>query len=293
MARAWLLQANPKKWDIWSWWEDRREQLDSWTIAIHTEDVKPNDDFALWVSGPQSGVYAIGKLRSEYYGPVDANDRYWIEPPRREVYGVDIELTQYLFNDPILKPKLAADPDFATSLVLRMPGTANPIPLEPKEWRAIKRRVGGARQLTSKPSNSSPIVSARPLGKVPEEITTPSRIQEQKRTFREAQLVKRYEAAVGRQLIAKSVRLPSKELLVCDVFDETDDLLIEAKASASRQDVRMAVGQLFDYRRHLGKRSSLAVLLPEQPSDDVLDLLRSLRIAAIVESSRGRFTTLT
>jgi hypothetical protein len=291
MARAWLLQTNPKKWDIWSWWEDQLEDLDSWTIAKHTEDVKRNDDFALWVSGRQAGVYAIGKLRSGYYGPVSASGGYWIDPPQGDVYGVDIAATRYLFDHPILKRDLAADPDFARSLVLRMPGTANPIPLEPKEWQAIKRRVGGGR-LTSKPSSTSPIVSARPLGKAPEDITVPTRAQEQNRSFREAQLVKRYEAAVGRQLLARSVRLPSGELLVCDVFDVTNDLLIEAKASASRQDLRMAIGQLLDYRRHLGKRSSLAVLLPEQPSDDLLDLLRSLSIAAIVEASRGRFTTL-
>jgi len=49
---------------------------------------------------------------------------------------------------------------------------------------------------------------------------------------------------------------------------------------------------LFDYRRHLGKGSTLALLLPERPSDDVLDLLRALRIATIVETSRGKFQTI-
>jgi hypothetical protein len=36
----------------------------------------------------------------------------------------------------------------------------------------------------------------------------------------------------------------------------------------------------------------LALLLPEWPSDDVLDLLRGLRIATIVETSRGNFQTI-
>ena len=291
MARAWLLQANPKKWDIWAWWEDQREDLDTWTIATHTDDVKSNDDFALWISGPQAGVYATGKVRSAYYGPFKVGGGYWIDPPSGDVYGIDIEPTRYLFDHPILKPDLVSDPDFARSLVLRMPGTANPIPLEPLEWQAIKRRVGGGR-ISSKPSATSPIISARPLGEVPEDITVPTRVQEQKRTFREAQLVKRYQAAVGRQLLARSVRLPSGELLVCDALDVASDQLIEAKASASRQDIRMAIGQLLDYRRHLGKSYSLVVLLPEAPSGDVMDLLRSLKIAAIVETSRGNFKTL-
>lgn len=290
MARAWLLQANAKKWDIWSWWEDQHEDLGSWTIAIHTKDVRRNDDFALWISGPQAGVYAIGKLRSGYYGPIRVGGGYWIDPPPGDVYGVDVEATHYLFDHPILKSDLASDPDFAQSLVLRMPGTANPIPLESAEWQAIKRRIGRQR-LRSKPSGTSPIVSARPLGKVPEDITVPSRSQEVKRSFREAQLVKRYETSTGRQLLARSVRLPSGELLVCDAFDMSCDQLIEAKASASRQDIRMAIGQLLDYRRHLGSRSSMAVLLPERPSDDLMDLLRSLKVAVIVERSRGIFRT--
>jgi len=75
-------------------------------------------------------------------------------------------------------------------------------------------------------------------------------------------------------------------VLVCDAVDTTQDRLIEAKSSASRQNVRMAIGQLLDYRRHLARGSSLAVLLPTKPSDDLLDLLRSVKITTIAEAGR-------
>ena len=87
---------------------DQREHLDSWTIAIHTDDVKRNDDFALWIRGPQAGVYPIGKLGSGYNGPFRVSGGYWIDPPQGDVYGVDIEATRYLFDHPILKPDLVA-----------------------------------------------------------------------------------------------------------------------------------------------------------------------------------------
>lgn len=74
-----------------------------------------------------------------------------------------------------------------------------------------------------------------------------------------------------------------------DGFDEAQNRLIEAKASVSRQDIRMAIGQLLDYRRHLNPRPSLTLLLPERPSEDLVVLLRGLKIEVVVESRKGRF----
>lgn len=286
MGRAWILQANPEVWDVWTWWEDQANDLDDWTIARHIEDVKVGDDFALWISGAKAGVYAIGKVTDPPDGPLHPGGGYWVEPPKHDVWAIGLEARRYLFDSPVLKEDLRQDADFARSLILRMPGSANPIPLEPAEWRAITRRIG-RRGHTSKPTAQTPIVSARPLGETPEDITVPTTAQEQKRSFREARLVKRYEKFLGRPLTTQAVRLPSGERLVCDAYDSTANVLIEAKSSSSREDVRMAIGQLFDYRRHLAKSATLAVLLPSQPSDDVMDLLAGLRIKTIIEDGKS------
>ena len=54
----------------------------------------------------------------------------------------------------------------------------------------------------------------------------------------------------------------------CDVWEEERRNLIEAKGTVSREDIRMAVGQLFDYayqiRKELGEPNK-AILLPEKP----------------------------
>jgi 5-methylcytosine-specific restriction protein A len=78
--------------------------------------------------------------------------------------------------------------------------------------------------------------------------------------------------------------------LFSDLFDTTADELYEAKGTATRNAVRLAIGQLFDYQRHLPSRTaSLTVLLPERPADDLIDLLHACKIACVYENGRGIF----
>jgi len=43
----------------------------------------------------------------------------------------------------------------------------------------------------------------------------------------------------------------------------------------------MAIGQLYDYQRHLAPGANLAVLVPERPSADLVELLQQLDIAIL------------
>lgn len=61
-----------------------------------------------------------------------------------------------------------------------------------------------------------------------------------------------------------------------DLHDETANGLVEAKGTASRPDVRMALGQLADYGR-FSPNSERVLLLPERPRDDLLALCSSQR----------------
>jgi hypothetical protein len=69
--------------------------------------------------------------------------------------------------------------------------------------------------------------------------------------------------------------------LFCDLFDRTENLLIEAKGSVSRAAVRMAIGQLADYSRLVEPRPQRAILLPEEPRPDLLSLAASQDIGVI------------
>jgi hypothetical protein len=81
-----------------------------------------------------------------------------------------------------------------------------------------------------------------------------------------------------------------------DAWVEDRHALIEAKNSDSRDALRQAIGQLYDYRRFHQPPVHLAVLLPYPPNAERLDLLRSAGIEAVWphgpgfrDSARGAF----
>jgi hypothetical protein len=113
---------------------------------------------------------------------------------------------------------------------------------------------------------------------------------------REAELVERYRASRRRQGLTTRrhrIRPPGDPTLIyTDVYDVEEKRLLEAKASTARVDVRMAIGQLLDYRRFL-PAEQWAVLLPARPRHDLLDLLDEIGIGCVyeVEPESGKFET--
>lgn len=80
---------------------------------------------------------------------------------------------------------------------------------------------------------------------------------------------------------------PEGRNLRTDLYIPERRLLIEAKASASRENIRLAIGQLFDYRRWMSPRPEVAILVPTDPPDDMLELLTELGIGAIWPFDNG------
>jgi hypothetical protein len=73
--------------------------------------------------------------------------------------------------------------------------------------------------------------------------------------------------------------------LECDIFDESSGVLYEAKAHAEREDVRMAIGQLFDYGYlefiKTDVHPELAILLPQRPNKEMEELCGRLKIRLV------------
>jgi hypothetical protein len=85
--------------------------------------------------------------------------------------------------------------------------------------------------------------------------------------------------------------IPSREArpLLTDLYDATIDMLVEAKGTTTRDAIRMAIGQLADYKRFFKKGSPrhLAVLLPRKPRRDLQDLLSNEGIDVIYKTEGG------
>jgi hypothetical protein len=101
---------------------------------------------------------------------------------------------------------------------------------------------------------------------------------------REAELVHRYREHLLRlgHEVSRLRVLPAGESapLYSDLWDVTTSDLIEAKATVSRESLRMAVGQLLDYGRFV-EAESRTVLVPSRPRGDLLSYLSNVNIAVI------------
>ncbi|WP_367323529.1 hypothetical protein [Streptomyces sp. HUAS ZL42] len=112
---------------------------------------------------------------------------------------------------------------------------------------------------------------------------------------REGELVKAFVAhltAAGHKTHSFQITIEGEPgALTPDLYDATDHALYEAKGLTTRANVRMAIGQLADYRRHIPGRRELrvAVLLPSEPTEDVKDLLGEEYVELVYQTDDGGF----
>jgi hypothetical protein len=73
------------------------------------------------------------------------------------------------------------------------------------------------------------------------------------------------------------------DVLIANYDGSGRDLLIEAKPDPDRGSIRVALGQLFDYRRFLPRQvgTDLAMLTIGSPPDDYVEFLQQLQITSL------------
>lgn len=112
---------------------------------------------------------------------------------------------------------------------------------------------------------------------------------------KEAALTTRFreylEKSHGREVRRYKITTPSG-LLFTDTADVTAGVLYEAKGTEERVSVRLALGQVLDYGRYV-KDADLAVLLPDTPASDLVELLESHNVGCVVEGELGQFSDMT
>ncbi|WP_329174653.1 hypothetical protein [Streptomyces sp. NBC_01477] len=114
----------------------------------------------------------------------------------------------------------------------------------------------------------------------------------------EALLTQAYKAhldAAGHRTGAFQIKVKGlTSTLRTDLYDATDHVLYEAKGSSSREDVRMALGQILDYSRYVKSAEhegepTRVILLPGAPSPDMYALLDRYDVGVVYRSDDGRF----
>lgn len=88
------------------------------------------------------------------------------------------------------------------------------------------------------------------------------------------QMFENYLRAKGHLVNRRRFTLPKGQgTLITDTFDQSEQVLYEAKSDIKRSTVRLALGQLLDYRRLFDMPVRARILLPDRPTDDLVELL--------------------
>lgn len=95
----------------------------------------------------------------------------------------------------------------------------------------------------------------------------------------------------GRDVKRYKITTPAG-LLFTDTADVSSGVLYEAKGTAERMSVRLALGQVLDYGRYV-RGADLAILLPDSPAADLVELLESHNVGCVVEGELGEFSDMT
>ncbi|GHB99374.1 restriction endonuclease [Streptomyces rochei] len=106
----------------------------------------------------------------------------------------------------------------------------------------------------------------------------------------ESKLVQRFSdflRTMGRQVSRHRILPPGETRpLLTDLYVPDLGLLVEAKGSVTRENVRMAIGQLADYGRFLDAEHR-AILVPSEPREDLRELVTSVGQAFIWPEGKG------
>lgn len=102
--KYWIFQGNPKVFDFET--ALRNEILTDWTVSAHKDKIKTGDKVILWITGNQSGCYALAEVTSEPHQKTSAPDDHLWKGDDKNSLKVGIKITHNLVDNPILREKI-------------------------------------------------------------------------------------------------------------------------------------------------------------------------------------------
>lgn len=100
----WIFQGNSTVFDFET--ALRKDILTAWTVSAHRDKIKVGDKVILWITGNQSGCYALAEVVLEPKEKKPSlDDHLWSSEDKNELKA-DIKITHNLVDTPILKQKV-------------------------------------------------------------------------------------------------------------------------------------------------------------------------------------------
>ena len=100
----WVFQGNPKVFDFET--ALKKELVTDWSVSAHKDKIKVGDKVILWITGDNSGCYALAEVTSEPHERTSSpDDHLWQEEDKSELKA-DVKITHNLVDSPILKESI-------------------------------------------------------------------------------------------------------------------------------------------------------------------------------------------
>ena len=96
----WIFQGNPKVYDFSS--AINEGTIDQWTASAHRDKMRIGDRVIFWLTGTNSGCYALGEITSDPFQNLEPKDEFWKEDDKSE-WKVGIKISHNCSSNPILK----------------------------------------------------------------------------------------------------------------------------------------------------------------------------------------------
>lgn len=147
-ASHWLLQVNPKVWDI-TGYLNAGHKIDRWAISQHKNSIRSGERFILWLSGSNGGVIGWGRMGSKLDPKLSSpNDEYWEKPKSDRTEYFSLTVDELFFDSPIPRDVLKSDPVFGQSIIFRAAQSGNAIRVTEEEWVAFEIHLQASKGLT-------------------------------------------------------------------------------------------------------------------------------------------------
>ena len=113
--KQWLFQFNPA---LYRWFDRIKEskETEQWLVSQYAKEIHNGDKVAVWASGENAGVYAVGEIITEPRKRLLAaeQEKYWVNQEDllkfEEKYSVTLKYTRVIIDRPLLEDACNKDP---------------------------------------------------------------------------------------------------------------------------------------------------------------------------------------
>lgn len=136
----WIFQANPKTYDFVADLDDLQvgHQYD-WTVSRYLERYAAGDGIAIWVAGPDAGLWALGEVSGGVFER-PPGERFGAGDPSVPEKAIRWTLRQVV-NPPLTREALKSHPVLKDLQVIKAPKGTN-FEVTPDQWKEIIALVG-------------------------------------------------------------------------------------------------------------------------------------------------------